>query len=330
MVRHLQSWESPPDHAPMPPTLLAVLLVSSWTAAPSFQELDDPSGLVVSRDGTRLLVVANKVPDVVFRIPVPDALRTATGSALHRLDLDPPSDPLVDGGADDLEGIGLLGDVPVALSEDECRLFGAGRVLVDYSGIEALRERGGRGVEGLALRGLGDGTTLAAVAWEGGEVNGDAEPPLLVLHRLPDALTRSAGVLRITEEHVRPIPLDAAVLGARFSREIVRVPELVWDVRPIDDEGRFRLVVLFHSTERDEHKWLQRIVVKGASATCDGDPLALGDLLDAEDAHAVDWNWEGLAWFDESKRQLALVNDEGARGKRDPPSVLLVTVPAGW
>lgn len=310
--------------------LLALLLLPAWASSPGPQRLDDPSGVVVSRDGTHLLVVANKVSDVVFRIPVPADLRSATGSALHRLDLHPPSEALVSGGASDLEGVALLGDLPVALSENERQIFGAGRALVDYSTIDSLRERDGRGLEGLALHALGDGTTLAAIAWEGGEVEGDPEPPLLVVHRLPDALPHATGVLRITEEHVRPIPLDGDVLGARFASEVVRVPELVWDVRPIDDEGRLRLLVLFHSTARDELKWLQRITVSGDSAVCDGDPVALGDLFDPEDAHAADWNWEGVAWFDVSKRQLVLVNDEGPKGERDPPSVLVVTLPEGW
>ncbi|MBZ0267263.1 hypothetical protein K8I85_03845, partial [bacterium] len=150
------------------PAALLLLTAACASAPPATGRtpvVEELSG--VARLGNRLLLVGDNDDGVVYDCPLP-------GNAGGSIPLDASMfRTFAIGGAEnasDLEGVDVLADGRiVALSEDLAAIVDENGIVARYD--DRMRELGGRGTEGLAVRALPDGSSRVAVCWEGGYPN---------------------------------------------------------------------------------------------------------------------------------------------------------------
>jgi hypothetical protein len=231
----------------------------------------------------------------------------------------------------------------VVLSEDLHALLDDRGIVAVY---DELTEKNGRGLEGLAVRDLGDGASRVAVVWDGGYPDGGgggAQVPRIFVHDVPagaSGLKISPGNALAEVRLQLPLPAGAEPRAQRF-----RCPDLVWHRLRGDDPESWGFIVLLSSgwavppaagsaeecPKRDDgrplrwcYKWLQRF---------DGSGRPVGDPYDLDPAFPPPIrlsNWEGLGWF-EPERSLVLVYDESVAEKvLDPQEAIVVALPEGW
>jgi len=309
--------------APLLALLACCLFVNSAPAAENFA-IAEASGVV--RSGDELLIVDDGQRGAYFRVP----LRGRKGpvipfdlSAVESVQL--PYGNLVA----DMESIEVLGDGRVIVLSERLRaLFGPDGVVASYDA--PLAEFGKRGLEGLAVRAMPDGSSRVAVLWEGGypdyqhvpaqlrrKVGREAMRPIVLIHTLDpgdaDILVRSPNFIEL---HV-PRPKGRAPRAQRF-----RAPDLVWR-READGAWGFIVLMSSFNSKGDrkyEYHWLQRFSRGGKPI---GAPLDI-DLIVPPEWKAT--NWEGLAWFEENE-SLVLVNESHPK----PVGVaFVVQLPNDW
>jgi hypothetical protein len=300
--------------------------------------IEEPSG--VARMGDRLLIVGDGEAGTYYSLAVPGTPGATVPLAppalsRHRL----PGNPH----ATDLEAIGVLADGRiVVLSEDLPGLLDDEGVVATYAD---LREAGGRGCEGLAIRDLGGGASRVAVLWEGGYAEGAAEawmPRILVHDVPPGASGRTVGPSSAAADIRLRVPHPA---GVEPQAQRFRCPALVWHRLRQDDPDSWGFIALLSSgwaakpmagseeecPKRPDgtplrwcYKWIQRFDAAGDPV---GEPLDLDPFFPAAIRHS---NWEGMGWF-EPGRSLVLVYDERVDFRvLDPQVAVIVPLPEGW
>lgn len=290
----------------------------------------EASGIAVENGW--LCVVDDSVPNAYFRIRMPPG----AGPLLDLNSLHPEAVRLPLGIWVDLESIGRLADGRmVVLSERLRGLADDQGLVVEYD--YPLTEYGRRGLEGLAVRALPDGSSRVAVLWEGGypdlgslnpqletRTGGRPLSPIVFIHDI--APGARPGRVRWSEG-VGYALLQVPILeGEEPEAQRFRAPDLVWYRLGGDGgEPEWGFLVLMSSQNRVEHPeyahhWLQRFRVDGTPV---GEPLDLADFVPPHLAHA---NWEGLCWYEEGK-ELLLVHE--AHGKMKAHAFLL-ELPREW
>ncbi len=234
----------------------------------------------------------------------------------------------------DQEAIDILADGRVVILSERLRsLMDKNGVVAEYPQMTA--ESGNRGLEGLAVRKMKDGTSRVAALWEGGyprysglppayreKVGRNAMRPLLLLHDIEDGdrgIRLKEKDLYIREFEV-PLPPGLEPEAQRF-----RAPALVWHRFERAGHREWGLILLLSSEyslppragsvedcggiypgkkgDRYCMKLLQKFDLDGLPV---GDPLNLTQLLPADIA---DRNWEGMDWYEEGK-SLILIYEE--------------------
>ena len=264
----------------------------------------------IARAGSDLVIVGDDTPAMLFRYRMQaDDWPSGDGPLLAEIEISWVSVERFGGtGAVDLEGVDVLQDGRiVVLSETLKALIARDSLVSIYP--DPMGEIGGRGMEGVAVRGDGQ----VAGLWEGGyfspeylptwiagagKIQGGPMKALLCVHALPaDAETevcrRGDGVV------VLQVP------ATPDSTQAFRATDLVWG-----EDGQ-SIIVLLSSTNAGtsvfRYKWLQRFSTSGAAI---GDPINLcasGYLPDRVRSGKAG-NFEGLGWFEPGK-SLVLIND---------------------
>ena len=279
-----------------------------------------------------LCVVDDSVSGAYFRAPLSGKVN---GPLIRLNDLGPVKVELPKVGLlVDIEGIERLADGRIVLLSERLRsLVGEDGLIVEYD--YPLTEIGRRGLEGVAVRPLEDGSSRIAVLWEGGypdvgslqaQVESRLGPgpfrPYVFVHDLkPGAV---AGRVRM-EQGVGAFELEVPrPEGIEPEAQRFRAPDLVWH-RLRDKGGEWGFIVLITSQNAVPEPeflfhWLQRYDGAGGRI---GEPLDLGKLLPPHVARA---NWEGLCWYEAGKK-LLLVHE----ASRDLPAhVYILDLPRDW
>lgn len=321
------------------PLLLALLLLASCTQSEANEfTLKEASG--ITRQGDYLLIVGDEDPGAYYRFQMfgdVAPIHLIEPWRLTRVEL--PQANL----AIDLESIDILADGRIVVLSERLRtLVGEKGLVAEYD--KPLSEFGNIGLEGLAVRGLEDGSSRIAVLWEGGypdyqDVPGQLQGPAGRLSFRPvvwvhDLKKDEAGVeikMKNKEKYaLREILLDVPrPAGQEPQAQRFRAPDLVWHQWKNDGGGKeqWGFIVLLSSRNSPEqgkpefvHQWLQRFTIAGKPV---GNPLDLNTLVPA---HLKGANWEGLGWFEEGK-SLVIIYD---KYPKDPPVAIVVPVPADW
>lgn len=306
---------------------MLVLLLVTYTRLADSQDVSvvEASGIV--RQGDNLLIVGDEDSGRYFRY----SLTEGAGGAI-------PIDPArtiavrlsVGGLAEDLEAIGVLADETVVVLSERLRaLISDNGIVVEYD--KPLSEFAGRGLEGLSIRRLQDGSSRIGVLWEGGypeysgvptqlqrAVGRKALRPVVWIHDVPAGATG----LKVSQQDANVIELQVPVPGGlEPNAQRFRAPDLVWS-----QEGN-GFIVLLSSENSPEygkptygHQWIQRFDLGGSPI---GKPLDLKTIVPAQ---LKDANWEGVAWFEEGKR-LILIHDKPPRGQA---TAFVVDLPEEW
>lgn len=291
--------------------------------------VEEASG--IARLGPDLLIVGDDDPGAYYRVTLSDQKGPAIpidSSKVMRVAL--PRGTL----ALDLEAIDVLADGRIVVLSERLRaLISEDGVVAEYD--HPLSEFGNRGLEGLAVRRLGDGSSRIAVLWEGGypeykDVLGQLQRPVGRLPLLPVILVhdlkpgKNAG--KIKAKHTRKrIELDVPKpTGQEPQAQRFRAPDLVW--HHLGEKG-CGFIVLLSSQNSPEvgktkymHTWLQRFTIDGRSL---GEPLDLKRLLPT---HLKKANWEGLGWFEDCET-VVIIHDKPPKG---PPTAFIVALPDSW
>jgi hypothetical protein len=306
-------------------TLCALVLPLSAERPP----LADHSGVL--RDGDCLLVVDDEEPGIYFRYH----LGGARGPMIYLETLPVERVSLPRGDlAIDLESLERLADGRIVVLSERLRsLISAEGVVAEYEGT--LGEIGRRGLEGVAVRRLENGSSRVAVLWEGGypdlnqlppalhqRVGGRAYRPRILVHDLKPGESPGRiythGALRFFELEV-PRPRGREPRAQRF-----RAADLVWALPSGSQDGEGFIVLLSSQslTPRMEfhYHWLQRFTAEGKPV---GEPLDLNVLVPPQYLRI---NWEGLGWFEEGE-SLVLVHE---RNTPIPLVALVVELPESW
>jgi hypothetical protein len=242
----------------------------------------------------------------------------------------------------DLESIDVLADGRiVVLSERSHSLITEDGIVADYS--DPLSDFGNRGLEGLAVRSLEDGSSRIAVLWEGGypeykdvpvsmrkELKRFAIKPFIWIHDLKPG----ADGIEIRMKYKDKYSLKEVILnvpepeGEEPDAQRFRAPDLVWHKLK---ENEWGFIVLLNSQNSPEsgkteykHIWLQRFTADGQpyGSAYDLKQVALKDLP----KKIINANWEGLGWFEEGKR-LVLIHDKPPKGN---PTAVVINLPEDW
>ncbi|MCP5119133.1 MAG: hypothetical protein GY953_50675, partial [bacterium] len=142
---------------------MLALLAGCVAEAPEPAVIREASG-VIFHEGN-LLVVDDSIPGTFFRVPLTER-KPNTVIALN--DANPVKVELPRIGIwIDLEGIEVLADGRLVLLSERLRsIVGEDGMVAEYD--YPLAEVGRRGLEGLAVRSLPDGSSRIAALWEGG------------------------------------------------------------------------------------------------------------------------------------------------------------------
>lgn len=326
------------DRRPFLLSLLTLALFARVNAYGITGTVNEASG--ITRQGDHLLIVGDEDTGVYYRFPLLDghgALIPIDPGRLARVAL--PGAKL----AIDLEAIDVLADGRVAVLSERLRaLVGEQGLITEYA--NPLSEFGNRGLEGLAVRTLAQGTSRVAVLWEGGYPEYNALPVQLQRHvgRLPlqpmiwahDLKAGEAGIeIKMAEREryaLQEIKLDVPKpLGLEPQAQRFRAPDLVWYKTGLDCgvKQSWGFIVLLSSQNSPvdgkpeyRHQWLQRF-------TADGRPLGRAlDLNRVIPTHLKGANWEGLAWFEEGK-SLVIIHDIPPKAS---PTAVIVSLPDDW
>jgi hypothetical protein len=309
--------------------LLSLLAACSGTTPPG-ATIKEASGVI--RHGDQLYVADDSANGAYFRVP----LREGCGPIIPLNDFDPVRVDLPRVGIwVDIEGIDCLADGRIALLSERLRsLVGEEGLIAEYD--YPLTEIGRRGLEGLAVRHLADGSSRIAVLWEGGypdpgslhpqletRIGGIPLRPFIFVHDLKPGATvgrvRWHAAVHTFELEV-PRPPGDEPEAQRF-----RSPDLVWYHWPDERPDPWGFIVLLSSQNAVAepqflHHWLQRFNVEGQPV---GPPLDIADFVPPELGNA---NWEGLGWFDSGER-LVLVHE----GTGDvQPNAIILSLPFDW
>lgn len=284
----------------------------------------------VTRMGDSLLIADDSDVGAYFRVPI----NKLPGPLFDLNSLKPQRIPLHARGLGvDIESIGVLADGRVALLSERLRsLVCDDGIVAEYD--SELAEMGKRGLEGVAIRPLGNGASRVAVVWEGGYPDFGQMPrraqvrnawsPLIVVHDV--ARNARAGRVRLQDaraaiELAVPRPEGQEPEAQRF-----RAPDLVWTRLPGKQGDNAWGFILLLSSQNGlpkptfKYKWLLRFDQEGRPV---GEPLDLAKYLPA---HVAGVNWEGLGWF-EPGRKLVMVHE-------DEPTVhahgFVLELPADW
>ncbi len=290
-------------------TCLAPLLLA---AAPQQGKLTSASG--IARVGSDLIIVGDDTRSTLFRYRLQaDDWPSGSGPLLAEIEIASARTERFGGtGAVDLEGVDVLADGRiVVLSETLKALITRDSVATIYP--DPMGEIGGRGMEGVAVRGDGQ----VAGLWEGGFFSPDYLPTwiadtgeiqsgpmraLLCVHPLP-AVAKTE--VCKGKDAVVPLQLPATP----DATQAFRATDLVWG-----EDGK-SLIVLLSSTNAAitvfRYKWLQRFSTSGAPI---GDPLNLCDrgYLPAHVRTGKAGNYEGLGWFEPGKSLITINDYSGA------------------
>ena len=289
--------------------LLLLCLAPMVLAASEQQErLKSASG--IARAGSDLIIVGDDTRGTLFRYRLQaDDWPSGSGPLLAEIEIASAMTERFGGtGAFDLESVDVLADGRiVVLSETLKALLARESVVAVYP--DPMGEIGGRGLEGVAVRGDGK----IAGLWEGGffspeylptwiagtgKIQGGPMKALLCVHPLPadarkEVCPRGKGVVTLQ----LPATPDAT--------QAFRATDLVWSA-----DGQ-SLIVLLSSTNAGtavfRYKWLQRFSTSGAAI---GKPINLCDrgYLPGRVRSGKAGNFEGLGWFEPGK-SLVLIND---------------------
>lgn len=333
----------------LPPLLLLTAACASAPPAVGGPGVAELSG--VARRGDLLLLVGDDDPNVVYEIPLPGDSR-----AVIPLDASKFRSRRIGGDLDasDLEAVDVLADGRiVALSEDLAAIVDEKGVIVRFG--EAMREVGGRGTEGLAVRALPDETSRVAVCWEGGYPSERDLPPDLVPRIAGRSFRPRVAVLDVPAgaRDVPLPPLDETFLrelqvpkppGAEPTAQRFRAADLVW-IRLSAEPEQWGFLVLLSSEwarrpeEGDEgacskqenghavrycYRWLQRFTETGEAV---GAPLDLEPYFPDELLFA---NWEGLGWYRPGESVVLVYDEPVGRPRLDPPIALVLPLPPPW
>lgn len=227
-------------------------------------------------------------------------------------------------GATDLEDIDVLATEVVVLSEDAAKIYSERGVVVDYSGIQDLREvDDSYGLEGLTIRVNGDSFRVA-VLFEGGadKMKGPRSPRLFV-HDVDKKYLQPNNVLRASKKQpgAKFSKIDYSELckltGEKHPTKF-RAPALVWTNLP---NGKMGFIVLISVDEKDRYdrKFLIRC---DESGNIIGDALALNKL--GMNKNLVGRNWEGMCWSADNQ-SLSFVDDARTNTK-----LFTLKKRAGW
>ena len=312
------------------------------------------SGVV--RHNGDLLIVSDDSPGCYFRVQVPDrapSLIPIPDDRAERHELLPGCSSSF-GLVVDLESIDLLADGRVVVLSERLRS------ILDDQGIVAqyddpFAELGEKGLEGLAVRPIGENRSRVAVLWEGGyldeselpsqlgDLAGRALNPVVFVHDLdPGARRLKARVKSAWRIVELLVPSPETGSTADVPPLHFRAPDLVWHEWTSDSGTReWGFIVLLNSEsppyqppgsfEKPSKRYGPRLLQR---FNLTGNPIGTALDLDAT-VRAVlntdelkDANWEGVAWF-EPGRQVILVHDEGKEKLRDPSAVIL-SIPREW
>jgi hypothetical protein len=303
--------------------LLGAALALGFGHAQS-QDLHEASG--IARSGDHLLIVDDSQHGAYFRF----RLEGDTGprilldsSRLERVPLPQASM------ATDLESINVLADGRVVVLSERLRaMFDALGPVTDYGAT--LSEFGKRGLEGLAIRDLGQGRSRVAVLWEGGypefydvpeqlraKVGRRALKPSVQVHDLNegDRSIQVRGSPSLTLDVPRP-------KGRGPKAQRFRAPDLVWHRLPNGKWGFIVLLTSQNSVDRPkyEYHWLECFTRSGERL---GQRLDLDSVV-GDDLKGV--NWEGLDWFEDEK-SLILIHESQLAGT---PTAFVWQLPDDW
>ena len=305
------------------PPFLAVLSAAGFGRAQSL-EIREASG--IARSGNSLLIVDDSQHGAYFRF----RLRGETGPRILLVTSRMERVPLPQGSmATDLESINVLADGRVVVLSERLRaMFDALGPVADYEAT--FSEFGKRGLEGLAVRDMGEGRSRMAVLWEGGypefydvpeqlraRVGRKALNPMIQIHDLNpgdrDIQVRGSGHVTLDV----PMPRGSAPRAQRF-----RAPDLVWHRLPGGEWGFIVLLTSQNSVEQPkyEYHWLECFNLQGKRI---GKRLDL-DAVTGEDLKRV--NWEGLDWFEEGE-SLILIHESYPA---DAPTAFVWQLPEDW
>ena len=282
--------------------------------------------------GDELLIVDDSVNGAYFRV----SLNGRTGPLIPLNDSGPVKVDLPRIGVwIDLEGIDVLGDGRVVLLSERLRcLVGEEGVISEYD--YPLTDIGRRGLEGVAVRELPDGSSRIAVLWEGGyldpgSMNPELEERIGTAPLLPQVFVHDLKPGEVTGRVLWDSAVDRCQLqvpipeGDEPEAQRFRSPDLVWCRLPGDQPDNWGFIVILSSQNaalplQFLHHWLQRFDMEGRPV---GQPLDIAELTPPEIGNA---NWEGLCWHDEGKSLVLVHENQGDL----QPNAYILDLPPDW
>lgn len=305
-------------------TLLCGVILSIGIARAETIEIREASG--IARHGEYLLIVDDSQHGSYFRFQLQGETGPMIGLDPARLERVPlPHSSM----ATDLESINVLADGRVVVLSERLRaMFDAKGAVADYGAV--LSEFGKRGMEGLAVRTIGDGVSRVAVLWEGGypqyydvpeqlraQVGRKALSPIVQVHDLKPSdrgvQVRGSNMVALDV----PLPKGRGPGAQRF-----RAPDLVWHHFPNGEWGFIVLLTSQNSVERPDYKY-HRLECFTAQGKRIGLRLDLNAMVDKPLQRV---NWEGVDWFEEGK-SLVLVYESYPNNL---PAALVLDLPDNW
>lgn len=282
----------------------------------------------IAREGDEILIVGDEDAGTYFRYKLP-----------------PGENPLIPIESERLISVVWAG-LPIVIDQEAIDILADGRVvvlserlrsLIDKDGVVAeyphfAAESGNRGLEGIAVRKMSDGSSRIASLWEGGYPRFSALPrtirekagriamqPVLLLHDI--APGERDLHLRKEDLHIRefqvPLPPGSEPEAQRF-----RSPALVWHRFERGGQMEWGFILLLSSEfslapgpgspedcggERYCFKWLMKFDREGLPV---GDPIDLDTLLPADIAPR---NWEGMDWYEEGSSLILIYEEDPDR-----------------